>query len=153
MLKRLFIIFCVVAVIITMLLLIGCRAEEDDLTYNVKKSSMTGDFRITEGWVVIECGICVKNNTDKSLFFKMSGDFKKDCENKLLTDRYLTAINNEEESLFPPRFFSKNENNEIFTILPNETKTYAVVFMGSNNGGEEKNDRLPPPTIQFEVIG
>ncbi len=124
-------------IVVVAVILSGCK-ETEQLTYNYDESSMTGDFTIENDEVIIPCIISVSNNTNEEQSFTMTGVFEEDEESSLLQDEKISAC-------------SKGNKSKVFYISPNSTEVYQVLFIGKHGGGTQKEDRLPPDEIIFNI--
>ena len=97
------------------------------------------DFYVKDGFVYIDGGLTVKNNTSRHLNFSFSAESHEDYENGLLMSPELTV-------------YDKTLSKTRFSIAPKEEKTYHVFFVGKRGSGNQKYDRLIPDIIKITEI-
>lgn len=106
-----------------------------ELTYNYDASIFHTFFIDEKGYVVFNCDITVKNNSNKKQLFTMKADVSK--EMGLTMGKFAFAYKDDSESY------------EVFEIEPNTEHTFPVKFKALSGNKKTKSDRLPPKDIIF----
>ena len=97
----------------------------------VLDESHFSEFKIEDGKVLFICSITAENRTDRVTAFSVSAEADPaDVDSGLLKAREMT-----------------DKESKAYYLQPNEKKTFEIVFIGENNGGTVKNDKLLPLLI------
>ena len=132
------IIIIVVSLIATALLAVGWRFAYNalkNLHFNpvniVLDESYFSEFKIEDGKVLFICSITAENRTNRVTAFSISATADPaDVASGLLKEREMA-----------------DKDNKVYYMQPNEKKTFEIVFVGENNGGAVKSNKLLPLLI------
>ena len=132
------IIIIVVSLVAIALLAVGWHFAYNalnNLRFNpvniVFDESYFSEFKIEGGKVLFICSITAENMTNRVTAFSISATADQaDVDSGLLKEREMV-----------------DKDSKAYYLQPNEKKTFEVVFVGENNKGTVKSDKLLPLLI------
>ena len=122
--------------IVFMIFICACSASKDttrmEQEFTIDRDrSWFSDFTVSDGKVIIECHICLYNQSDEIRSICLIGDFSEDEKVGLLKEKRLIATH-------------KSSSDQLqFELMPGEND-FDVLFVGSSGDNNQKTNRLLP---------
>ena len=136
--KYLFILFILFAAFIC-----ACSVSREtsqiEQEYTIDRDqSWFSNYTVSDGQVIIECHLCLNNQSGENKSVCLMGDFSEDEKAGLLKEKNLIATH-------------KSASDQLlFELLPGEN-VFDVLFVGSWGGNDQKANRLLPEIVVVPI--
>ena len=131
--------------IAVLLLLTACSSNKEPVKL-IEADSFFSDFAICQDKVLFLCRLRIDNLAGDAMTVRISGEFRDDVKNGLVTESALPgyAVDDETARAFADGIKQRSEE---ISLQPGQNELW-IVFVGTHGSGNQKNDRnLPKITI------